>query len=108
MTEAERQQLNLSNIVEESKGLLSSIEQNKEGETAPKVEESTTKHAEEVIALDKHYEERSHSFAQKFLKDHVQEAKPQEPANFFAGVLDSSKSFLSDLMAGKEPKTAEP
>ena len=93
--ELERKKLALSSIVEQSKGILNHLE---EKEPAPKPA-GADKHHDEVVALDKNYEEKSHKFAEKFLQNHP---KKQQPPTFFAGVLDSSKQ----LFAQKKDKTS--
>lgn len=59
----DRSSLKLSNIVEQSKGLLDSIESKDE----PVGEQP--KHTEEIVALDQNYEKKSHKFAKDFLEN---------------------------------------
>ena len=58
----DRSSLKLSNIVEQSRGLLDSIESKEE--PAPE----QPKHTEDIVALDKNYEKKSHEFAKDFLE----------------------------------------
>ena len=54
--------------------------------------EGVEKHHDEVVALDKNYEEKSHKFAEKFLQNRP---KAPQPPTFFAGILDSSKQLFA-------------
>ena len=57
--------LKLSSIIEQSKDLLNTIGTGKEEDSISKG--SSKQVQEEVVALDKDYEEKSHTFAQNFL-----------------------------------------
>lgn len=76
--------LKLSNIVEQSRGLLDSIES--KDEPAPE----QPKHTEDIVALDKNYEKKSHKFAKDFLEkiQEKQQAKDEKQSKLFEGVLD--------------------
>jgi len=58
----DRSSLALSNVLEQSRGLLDSIES--KDEPAPE----QPKHIEEIVALDKNYEKKSHEFAKDYLE----------------------------------------
>lgn len=56
---------------------------------------------EQIIALDKNYEEKSHKFAQKYLDEHQKKSE-----EFFGGLPSSSKQALSASAQTTDPTTA--
>ena len=85
----------MSSIVEQSKGLLDSIQ----SKDSDKIQEES-RHSEEIVALDNNYEQKSHKFAKDFLKSYQEKTKTKEASrqtSLLEGVLDQSRSLFENL-----------